>query len=139
MLLMKVKTLSCIFCTVENPQSAPWYSFEMEIKKLTHEERDEAATKGWIEDQDFATKGWIEDQDFATKGWIEDQGFVNNTTFREAIDMLVSLMERQEENFKRYVESLHENHISLVSGMGEVYDFRIEKVEKRVDELERHF
>ncbi len=94
----------------------------MEIKNLTQEERDEAATKGWIEDQDFATKGWI-----------VDQGFVNNTTFREAIDMLVGLMERQEENFKRYVESLHENHISLVSGMGEVYGFRIEKVEKRVD------
>ena len=120
----------------------------MEIKKLTQEERDEVSTKGWIEEQDFATKGWIEDQDFATKSWIEDQNYVNTTTFREAIDVLVNLIERQgqkfeelllreKEEFRRYVESLHENHLSLVSGMGEVYDFRIEKIEKRVDVLEQ--
>jgi hypothetical protein len=133
----------------------------MNGKTLTQEERDEVATKGWIEDQDFATKGWIEDQDFATKGWImdqdfatkrwiEDQNYVNTTTFREAIDVLVNLIERQgqkfeqlllreKEEFRRYVESLHENHVSLVSGIGEVYDFRIEQVEKRVDALEQRF
>lgn len=111
------------------------------MKKVSQKEREEVATKGFLQDQDFVTKEFLQEQNFVTKDFLQQQNFVTKDFLQEqnfvtkdflldslgayaTKDYLDIRLKEQTTDFKQYLDSLMEHQMHQLETLMEQMDER---------------
>ncbi len=87
-------------------------------KKLSKKERNEAVTKGFIEDQGFVTKGYLEDV-------LNEKDYVTKSYMHEAFEVL-------DHKMQHYTTVVMEDNRAQTLKLIEAFDSRFIRLERAV-------
>ena len=98
-------------------------------RKLTQKEREEAVTKGYVEDQDFVTMKTLKKHDYRTEAYFKKALSSEDFATKEYVAEAFAAMDTK---FQRYIQSLMEDNRHYFQVLMEGNNMRFERIERHV-------